>query len=193
MRRVGRARVGDARGRGRGHRQRASAFGSAVASTTAKFLTEMWAFGVFTASMVQRLGKMIVDDHVDPASGLATSPPDLVTLSELGNSGASSQHCYDQMSNRVAKIHGAPEPVAFPLSMKSLKRRGGEEVVALCRGSRTNVKSHVRCLCRWRWTPITRGCCHSRCSRFCTITTPRTLQRDSSGHRRSVSTTRARP
>ena len=127
MRRVGRARVGDPRGGGRGgHRQRAAQRAPLLRSTLAARLRETWAFGLLAATTVQRIAQRAVNDHANQDG--PTSPSELVQLSELRTSGAHPQNCNAELSNSVRKAHGAPPPMKFDLEMKSLKRRDGEEV-----------------------------------------------------------------
>ena len=131
MRRIGGARMPDARGghRGRGHRQRAKNRPSRIRSTLVSWLQEMWAFGLMAATTVQKVAAKCVADHSDENG--PTSPQDLVALAEIGASGASPQHAHENLANNVRKAHGAPDPLTFKQEMLSLKRRNGQQVVCI--------------------------------------------------------------
>ena len=133
MRRVGGARVPDPRGRGRaprGHLQRAEQRRAIhhIRSALYEYLVEMWGYGIYAASVVQRIALAAVDDHRD-RDHVPTSAPELVELAELGSSGANPQNCHAELDRKVAKAHGAPKPTIWHITMKSLKRREGEQVL----------------------------------------------------------------
>ena len=113
----------DGRGRGRGHHQRAAALLEDVRpSRLARHLKEEFCFGHSTAVDCQRIANFAVTDHSD-------SPEELKMLARLGTYGRNPQHVHDQLVTMVESELGTiPEPVEFPLSLRSNKREDGEEI-----------------------------------------------------------------
>ena len=88
------------RGRARGHRQRAAQRQAAAThSQLFKYLAEMWAWGTFSAVVVQTIAAKVVADH--STAGIADSPQDVQSLAALGSIGRGPQHCHAQLVNLV--------------------------------------------------------------------------------------------
>lgn len=118
---------GDGRGRGRGHRQRQQARAELERrSSLAEFLIGEWAFGLLTATMVQRIAALAVADHT--VDGNSTSPSHLDELAALGTAGANPQNCHRELQAKTGRRVGTPNPLRFVLELLSLKRHEGNRI-----------------------------------------------------------------
>ena len=98
-----------------GHRQRASARRSAIAteedSALGDYLLESWAFGELAASRVQKIAALAVKDHTG-------SPLLLRQLSELGTSGDNSQSCHRELEAfSKRRFKATPDLINFHMPM----------------------------------------------------------------------------
>ena len=86
----------------------------------------MWAWGTFSAVVVQTIAAKTVADH--STAGIADSPQDVQALARLGSSGQNPQHCHAQLVNLLS--WGFTFAVTrFICPMLSLKRRAGMRMV----------------------------------------------------------------
>ena len=120
-------RGGRGRARARGHQQRARARRALEGRTDLfKYLVEQWAWGLFTATVVQTVAMGVVKAHA--IDGVPQSPDDIVALSNLGAQGNSPQHCHSQLVNLLG-LAFTIVPSFFLCPLLTLKKRLGMRIV----------------------------------------------------------------
>ena len=101
-----------------GHRQRWLATVAArTESELARYLEEMFAFGLMSAMMVQVIAAKAVSDHEN-------SPEDLKALASLGAHGTHRSNCHRDLIHLLQnQIDIVPSPMPVNIPMKNLKKR----------------------------------------------------------------------
>ena len=118
----------------RGHLQRARLLEASQPaprrSRLAEHLIEQWGFGLTSATELQKISFLSVEDHAGGIDFVSRpelvdrlpSPVLLVALARLGSWGRHPSNCSSELAGLVQRTYQTPSPSAFPLSVKNLKQ-----------------------------------------------------------------------
>ena len=112
--------------RARGHHQRAAELADATTtkSDLADWLSEQWAFGLMTATVVQKIAAMSEDDHRDRETRASTSPSSLSVLANMGSRGKHPSNIHQALTDSIQKKgRGMNVITEFEMPQKRLKVR----------------------------------------------------------------------